>query len=436
MADGLISRVPSNIEGDGWLAELRSRAASHLLDEGFPGKKNERWRFTSVRAVVDTAFETTRSSGSEDLVARVDDALGDDGTWRLVIDGERPRLDVAGAAPTGVSARSLADVLANDAALVEPLLGAIVEPEQFAALNGALFEDGVVIIVEPGAVVETPVHLVYVGSRSSATSASYPRLLVIAGDNSQCTLVESFIELPDASRARHLTNVVAEVSVGANARLEHIRLTEGTERTLQLAYLGARLGRDAFYGSRVVAIGGALTRLELSVSFDGPGAEAELDGAYHVDGGEHVDHHVRVDHVAGRCTSRVRYRGLIDGRGHAVFDAIGIVHKDAAGSAAHQENRNLLLSDDASVDTKPHLEIECDDVTASHGATIGALDDAQLFYLRSRGIPEAQARDILTFAFVREAIDRIGHAPLVDRASTNVLRRLPHGEGLLEGLAS
>jgi len=438
MTDGLISRVPSLSPTGDWLADLRARASSHLLEEGFPGKKHERWRFTSVRALVDTAFETTRGGDTEDVEARVVDALGDDGTWRLVLESGHPRLTAAGTPPDGVSVRSLRDVIDNDAALVAPLLGDIVAPEQFAALNGALFQDGVVIVVAPGAVVEQPIHLVYTdgGATDASSTASYPRAMVIAGDNSQCTLIESFIELPGRGASKHLTNVVAELSIGANARLDHVRVTQGTERSLQLGYLGARLARDARYASQVVAVGGALTRLELNVRFDGPGAEAELDGAYHVQGTEHVDHHVRVEHVAGRCTSRVRYRGLLDDRSHAVFDVIGVVHEGAVGSAAHQENRNLLLSDDATVDTKPHLEIECDEVTASHGATVGALDDAQLFYLRSRAIPEEEARNILQFAFVREPIDRIQHAPIVTRTSTAILRRLPNGEGLMEGLST
>ncbi len=434
---GLLSRVPSepSSEGPDWLAGLRKAAAAHLHERGFPGKKHESWRFTSVREIVDTAF--TRGAGSEGVVARVDEALGDDGTWRLVIAGETPLLDAAGAPPPGVTVRSLARVLAEEPALVAPVLGKLVAGEHFAALSNALFEDGVVLVVSGD--IPTPVHLVHTAGGGEEPSATYPRVVVIAREGSRATLVESFLDLPantsaDTSKraARHLTNAVAEIAVGANARLEHIRISEGTERTLSLAYLGVSLARDAFYGSRVVTLGGALTRLELGLRFDGPGGEADLDGAYHVDDGEHVDHQIRVDHVAGRCTSHVRYRGLLDGNGHAVFNAMGIVHRNAAGSAAHQENRNLLLSDGATIDTKPHLEIDCDDVAASHGTTVGAIDDAQLFYLRARGVPEAQARDILTYAFVSEILGRIGHPPLVARTSRATLARLPHGEALGE----
>lgn len=428
---GLLSRVPSTPEGNGprWLDSLRKDAAAHLHASGFPGKKHEAWRFTSVREVVDTPF--SRAVPDEGVLAKVDAALGDDETWRLVIAGGRPLLEQAGAPPRGVSVRSLAHVLAHDPACVEPVLGKLVASEHFAALSNVLFEDGVVVVVSRGAEVEIPVHLVHASTSTDAPTASYPRVVVIAEEGSRATLVESFVDA-STEGARHLVNAVAEVSVGPGARLEHVRITEGTERTLQLAYLGVALSRDAFYGSRIATLGGALSRLDISLRFDGLGSEAELDGAYHVDDGEHVDHQIRVDHATGRCTSHVRYRGLLDGTGHAVFNAIGIVRREAPGSAAHQENRNLLLSDTATIDTKPHLEIDCDDVAASHGTTVGAIDDAQLFYLRSRAVPHAQARDILTYAFVREVLDRIGHAPLIARTSRAVLARLPQGASLEE----
>jgi len=297
-----------------------------------------------------------------------------------------------------------------------------------------MFEDGLLLEVERGADVEMPIHLVHVATPGAEPRAAYPRVLLLAGRGSRATFVESFLTRSEAAGegARHLTNAVAELSIGDNAALRHVRVTEGTDQGLQLAHLAVRLGRDARYASRVVALGGALSRLELDVRFEGPGAEVQLDGAYHVDGEDHVDHQITVEHAAPRCTSHVRYRGLLDGRGHAVFNAMGIVERDAVGSAAHQENRNLLLSDDATVDTKPHLEIDCDDVTASHGSTVGALDDAQLFYLRSRGVPEAQARDVLTYAFVSAVLDDIDHAPLAARAREAILTRLPHGAAIRE----
>lgn len=430
--NGLASRIPEEPSRSGpeWLVELRASAASHLREHGFPGKKHERWRFTSVRDVVDTAYETSTASavgaGLEEGLAWAEERLGDDGMTRVVLVDGAPQL--GGALPDGVVVRSLASVLSDEPALVEGVLGTLASREHFGALSAALFTDGVV--VELRGHVEEPLHLVHVATTGEGPRASYPRVVVLARSGSEARVVESF--LTRGGGAKHLVDAVAEIALEDGARLEHVRITEGAPETSQLAACGVRLGRDAFYGSRVVTLGGALSRLELGVRFDGPGAEIELDGAYHVGEGEHVDHQITVDHVAGRCTSHVRYRGLLDGDGHAVFNAIGVVRRDAAGSSAHQENRNLLLSDRATIDTKPHLEIDCDDVKASHGSTVGALDDAQLFYLRSRGIPEGEARDILTFAFVREILDRLGHATLVERMSDAVLARLPQGDAIRE----
>lgn len=449
--EGLLGRAllsPTAEAGPEWLLGLRRDATAHLREAGFPGKKHEKWRFTSVRDVVATPFDAAPASRSQAEVdaarAYVDSTLGDDGTLRIVLLDGRPSLDsdtFQAGLPAGVRVLSLSDVLQREPALVQPVLGKLAPSEHFAALNGALFEDGAVVVIERGAHVETPIHIVHVASTSGGPTAAYPRLVVLAGDGSQATLVESYLCAPgtadrDATHltnAAHLTNAVGEVSVGANARLDHVRITEGTSRARQIAYLAVRLDRDAFYGSRVVSLGGTLTRLELSVRFDGPGSEADLDGVYHVGEGEHVDHQLLVRHAAGRCTSHVRYRGLLDGNGHAVFGVASLVEKDAQQSSAHQENRNLLLSPNATIDTKPHLEIEADDISASHGAAVGAMDMAQLFYLRARGIPEAEAKDILTFAFVRALLDRIPHAPLVTRTSDAVRARLPEGLGRAAG---
>ena len=432
---GLMASLPAHVDATGpeWLVGLRRDAAAHLRAHGFPGKKNEAWRFTSVRQIVDTPFEPEEASSAESLagaVAFVDAQLGDDGTWRLVLRDGRPALDVASTPPSGVTVRSLAEVVANEPALVEGVLGALAPNEQFAALSSALFTDGVVVIFEPGALPDRPVHLVHVASPGSTPKAAYPRVVVISREGSQATLVESF--LSDGSEGRHLTNAVSEVAIGANARLEHVRVTEGGADALQLSMVAVKLDRDAFYGSRVMTLGGALSRVDLRVRFEGLGSEIELDGVYHVDGTDHVDHQVRVEHAVARCTSHVRYRGLLDGKGHAVFNAIGVIERDAQQSSMHQENRNLLLSDDATIDTKPHLEIDADDIKASHGATIGAVDQTQLFYLRSRGVPESTAKDVLTFAFVAAVVERIGHEPIARRVVAAILDRLPHGDSIRE----
>lgn len=429
---GLIATLPSTLaNGPAWLNTIRETAANAVRGEGFPGKKHEAWRFTSVRDVVDRELAPLGGdvSAARDLADRL---LGDDGAFRVVLANGRP--ETIDGAPDGVSVRGLNAVLAESPGALEGSLGTMAATNHFAGLNAAMFEDGIVIDVDAGAVVETPIHLVYVASGSGA---AHPRVLIRAGKNSQCTVVETFVDADAAlGSGAHLSNVVTEVSLAQSARLEHVRVTMGSPRAMQIAALAVSQDRDSFYASRVVALGGKLGRLDIEVRLEGKGAETELDGVYHVSGSDHVDHQIRVVHANEHGSSHVRYRGLLDGRGHAVFNAMGIAERDAFGTSAHQENRNLLLSAEARVDTKPHLEIDTDDIVASHGSTVGALDEKQAFYLRSRGIPAAEARDLLTFAFVQELLDRIPHAATARRCTEAVLARLPHGDRMREVLGS
>jgi Fe-S cluster assembly protein SufD len=410
--------------GPPWLASLRRAAKDTLSAGGFPTKKHEAWRFTSVREIVDTAFGVASGDAAQAL-ALVDRTLGDDGTHRFVIVDGRPIVPEASWDGTA-RARSLARVLANDASMLESWLGRVARAEHFAALNAALFEDGV--LLEIAGEVDRPIHLVHVGVGGAAPAAAYPRIVVSCEGSAK--LIETYLTAPGA--AKHLTNAVTEVVLADGAKLDHTRIVLGDERALHLAYLAVKQGASTTYASHVVTLGGALSRVELDVHLSGEGASAELDGVYVVDRQEHVDHQIFVEHAVGQGTSHTRYRGILDGRGHAVFNAMGIVRKDAQRTQAHQENKNLLLSDDATIDTKPHLEIEADDVKASHGATIGSVDEEALFYLRARGISEDEARDVLTYAFVRELLEKIPHEPTSRFASDAVLARLRSGARIKE----
>jgi len=426
--EGLMAAVPRTAPSVGpeWLTSLRREASERLRESGFPGKKHEKWRFTSVREVVGTSFEAAAPPSDEAALMRwASEQLGDEAALRIVLADGR-LVGVEGEA-AGVRVESLAKAIESDASALEGVLGQLAPREHFAALNAALFQDGALVRITGE--VPTPIQLVHVARESESPTAAYPRIVVLAAPGSRATLIESYLAQPGA---KHLTSAVTEVLVDEDARLEHARFVLGHERTFHLAYLAVRQARGSFYASRVVTLGGALSRLDLDAQLAGEGAEVVLEGVYHVDGTEHVDHQLWVEHAAPHTTSTTRYRGILDGKGHAVLNAMGIVRPSARGTVAHQENRNLLLSDDATIDTKPHLEIETDDVKASHGATIGAVDDAALFYLRARGIPEAEARDLLTFAFVRELVEHIPHEPTARAASEAVLGRLPSGARIRE----
>ncbi|MFO0696466.1 MAG: Fe-S cluster assembly protein SufD [Polyangiales bacterium] len=413
---GSLEDVPSG--GPVWLHERRKAAAERVRGTGLPTKKTESFRFTSVKSLADGSFATP--SGAVDAAA-VAARLGDDGTHRLLVVDGVPRLE--GAAPEGVEIRSLAEVLEREPARIEPFLGRLAEPEFFAGLNAALFTDGVVVFVRRNTAVAQPIHLVHVAASGETPAVAYPRVLVVAEPGSEVVLVETVL---GRSGASHLSNEVVEVAVQANAKVVHVVVHEAPG--YHLVRQAVRVDRDARYEAKSVTLGGGLLRVDLHVMIEGEGAAISLDGVYHVAGHDHVDHHVLVEHRVPRGTSHQRYRGVVDGSGTAVFDGIVIVRPGAGKTEAHQENKNLLLTDTGTVHTKPHLEIETDDVVCSHGATVGSLDADQLFYLRARGIGEDMARAMLTHAFVREILEGIPHEPIRLRLEEAFLRRLPGGE--------
>jgi Fe-S cluster assembly protein SufD len=390
----LLQSIPASFDtGPEWLCALRGRAAEALREQGLPTKKTEAWRFTPVRSVVDAEF-SREDGGVPSLVSSI---------------------------PDGVTARSLRQVLQTEPELLEGRLDLGGAPTHFAALNTALFSDGLWIDVQAGTVVEAPIELAHGVPTSSQPGVAYPRVLVTVGDNAELTLIETYA----GNEVGQLTNSVVEVDLGRNAKMTHVRVHENAG--LQVGRVDARQDANSSYRSTVVTLGGALLRFDVRCLLQGKGAECQLDGAYLVDGDDHVDHHTRVEHQASNCRSQQTYRGIASGKATAVFDGIVVVHRDAQKTEAHQENRNLLLSDTATVHTKPHLEIDADDVICSHGATVGSLDEDQLFYLRTRGIPKDLARAMLIYAFLESIVDRVRHEPTRTRMREALLTRIPHG---------
>ena len=391
----LLKSLPSSFDtGPEWLRALRGRAAGALREHGLPTKRPEAWRFTPVRAVVDTEF-SREADGVPSIVSSV---------------------------PDGVSARSLRQVLEAEPELLEGRLGVDQAPTHFGALNTALFTDGLWIDVPAGTVVEAPIEIAHPIPASSDAGVVYPRLLVTVGDNAELTLIESYA----SEDAKQLTNSVVEVDLGHNAKMSHVRVHENAG--MQVGRVDVRQAADSGYRSMVVTLGGALLRFDVRCLLQGKGAECHLDGAYLVDGQDLVDHHTLVEHQAPHCHSAQTYRGIASGKATAVFDGVVVVHRDAQKTEAHQENRNLLLSDTATIHTKPHLEIDADDVVCSHGVTVGSLDEDQLFYLQARGIPEQLAHSMLTYAFLEAIVDRVSHEPTRARMREALLTRIPHGD--------
>lgn len=425
-ARGLLDILGEAPEGGPAFVEgLRRAGLEALRAKGLPGRKDEAWRFTSVRDLEKAAYEIA-AEAAPSAIADASSRFAEDGTSRVVVVDGRPT--AGGVLAEGVAVESLAEVLAHRPGSIEAFLGKSAGSEFFAGLNAAMFRDGVVVRISRGVRAEAPIHLVHAAERAANDTVANPRILVIVEEGAAATIIETHLAPAGQRPGRRLTNLVSEVSLGAGATLEHVLVHDGLDQ--HVARVAVHQAARSEYRSRVLTFGGALVRLDLSVLLAGEGANAELDGLYLVADRDHVDHQLRVIHRAPRCTSRQTYRGVLDASGSAVFDGTTEVEKGAQRTEAHQENRNLLLSDSAVVNTKPHLRIDADDVVCSHGATVGSLDREQLFYLRSRGIPEPLARAMLTFAFLRSLVDRVSHEPTRESLVSSLLSRLPEGESV------
>ncbi|HUH00797.1 MAG TPA: Fe-S cluster assembly protein SufD [Kofleriaceae bacterium] len=425
----LIEHLPAaTLPGPAWLVGVREHAARSLREVGLPHRKVEAWRTVPLKPLVAEAYSPAAAAEVPGWATELLPA--DDGCHRVwLVNG---RAVPTGEVPAGLRIDALAAAVARDDADLTRYLGAVARSEHFAALNAALFEDGVLVRVEPGVVLDRPVHIIHVGVSGNGPTVAYPRVLVHLRERAQAVVIETY--LGDGG-AKHLTNVVTEVALEPGSQLEHVRVQLGGDTSHHVGVLAVRQDRASVYRSRTISLGGAMARLDLDVLLAGEGAECELDGLYHATGREFVDNHTRVDHAVPHCSSRESYRGIVDGSAHAVFDGTAIVRRDAQRSAAHQENRNLLLSADATVSTKPHLEIDADDIVASHGATVGALDDDQLFYLRTRGIELERARAVLTYGFVQAIVDEVSHPPIAAWLGAALRARLPHGATIEELLS-
>jgi Fe-S cluster assembly protein SufD len=316
---------------------------------------------------------------------------------------------------------SLRDRLAGDGTGLEAQLVRLASerPHAFADLNTAFFAEGAVVEVRPGAVLPAPIHLLFLASGETAPVMALPRTVVLCGPGSEADLVETF------AGPGGLTCPVTGVQVGENASLRRYRLQDEADSAFHVSALFARLERNARFSDLSLSLGATLARHDLHVSFAGEGGTAALDGLFFADGERTSDTHTLIDHAAPHCTSRELYKGVVADKGIGVFRGRVVVRKGAQKTDAAQASRNLLLSREALVHSIPQLEILADDVKCRHGATSGQLDEAALFYLRSRGLSEPAARGLLTVAFAAELLQRIPAPALRERFAASLRRRLP-----------
>ena len=410
------------------VAALRDRGFERFSALGFPTTKLERWRFTNVAPIADIDFAMAEPAAVEPSAVVPYELRGVAGTQVVVVNGRfAPGLSRQQGLPAGVEVRSLAEVLANDPDAIEPHLGrlAVVDSHAFTALNTALLHDGVVVRIPAGVVVEQPVHVLFV-STAENNRMSHPRVLVVAGENSQLRLVESYAGLGDA---RYFTNAVTEIVGGPGAVIDHYKLLRDSVKAFHIGNMQITLARSASVSSHSITLGGALVRNDVEAELDGEGGECTLNGLYLADAHRLVDNHTTIRHAQPHCASHELYKGILDGQAHAVFNGKIIVALDAQKTDAKQTNKALLLSEDAQINTKPELEIFADDVRCTHGATIGQLDADALFYLRARGLAADQARSVLIHAFASDLLNRIAIEPIRAQLDAVLLQQLPESGG-------
>ena len=431
------SRFEPQVAGREWAPfhPVRRAAIGRFAELGFPTTQDEDWRFTNVAPIVKTAFAFSAAGGVDPARRDLDPfSFGGPEVCRLVfVDGRySSRLSSLSKLPGGVVASSLASALTMYPELLEAHLARYADfhSDAFTALNTAFMEDGAFIHIRRGTVLEEPIHLLYVSTRTAVPLIVHPRNLIVAGEDTQAAVVEDYVSLGDDVC---FSNGVTEIVVGQSGVLSHYLVERENPQAFNVSTLRIQQGRSSNVTSHSVLIGGALVRNNVHPVLAGEGGECLINGLFMATGRQHMDNYMRVEHASPHCDSRQFYHGILDGSSRGVFHGRIVVHKDAQKTDAKQTNRNLLLSENAQIDTKPQLEIYADDVKCTHGATIGQVNEEAIFYLRSRGIAKEAARAILLFAFAQESLQRMKSQPVRRHMEDLVSRWLPQG-ALLEAV--
>jgi len=408
-----------------WLLRLREAGLLRFEELGYPTTRLEDWKYTSVAPITRHVFRRPAAPVSADLPDFARDPAFE-GTRIAFVNGRYAASLSSVAVRHGVEIASLASILAREPEGLESVLGRPVrDGGAFAHLNTAFLEDGALVRIPSGTVLESPIHVLYLSTPDGeAPTVSHPRTLILAGRASQATIVESYLGPDDRA---YFTNAVTEVVLEDGAVLDHCKLQREGRSAFHVATMSVTQARATRFATHSIALGGALTRNDVDQVFQGEGGECVLGGLFVAGGTQHTDTHTLIDHARPHCSSRELYKGILDGSARGVFVGRILVRKDAQKTDAQQTNKNLLLSRDALVQSVPQLEILADDVRCKHGSTTGQLDPGALFYLRSRGIDAAAARDLLTYAFASDLVGRIKVGAIRDTVAAHLRGRLPSG---------
>ena len=399
-----------------WLRKLRADSFARFCETGFPTTHDEDWRFTNVSAIARTPFTLAGKCAPLTASDLKQWRMGGAAAQVVFVDGQFAReLSVVGAVAEGISVSSLKQEIQKNGKVLEAHLGRYldIQRDPFSALNTAFAEDGALVHVARGKALEAPIHLLFVSTAAHAPRMVHPRNLLIFEKQSQATVLEEYVSLGGGTV---LCNSATELVAGENATVSHYMIEREHVEAFNISTLRIQQDRNANVSSHSLLLGGGLVRNNVHPVLAGEGGECLINGLFVGDGKQHLDNYMHVEHASPHCSSRQFYNGILDGHSHGVFHGRIVVHKDAQKTDAKQTNRNLLLSDDAQIDTKPQLEIYADDVKCTHGATIGQIEENALFYLRSRGIDEVSARRFLLRAFAGECVDRMKPGPARDHA--------------------
>jgi Fe-S cluster assembly protein SufD len=418
-----------------WLRDMRKAAIDRFAALGFPATKDEKWRFTRVRPLLGHDFRLAERYERDALSARQLDELcmEDTGCRRLAFVNGHFAEDLSdpGSLPVGVRLGSLRTFLETDPEPVQRYLSKYADlgENPFVALNTAHICDGAYVYLPKGAHVENPIHLLYVTRSNGSPVVSYPRTLVIAEEDTRASIVESYVGFESDT---YFTDAVTEIVVKARAEIDHCKLQKESSSAYHMAAVHAQIGRGSRFKTDSVSLGGALVRNDIHTVLGDTGVNCTVNGLYLADGHQHVDNHTVIEHAAAQCLSRELYKGILGGRAKAVFNGRIHVHPNAQKTDSKQTNRCILLSDDAQINTNPQLEIYADDVKCTHGAAVGQIDEDAVFYMRSRGIDKATARQMLVFAFANEVLENLRIDRVREHLAADLRRWLSRTRGVGE----
>ena len=408
-----------------WLGARRRRGLARFAEQGFPNRRSEAWRYIDLRALEEKPMlpvgvaRTVAGAGIRDRLARGAFA---EAAYRLVlVDGRfEPELSAVEGLPADVWLGGTAMTIVERPDLVRPAIEtSLFDAERpFAALNAAFFGDGFVLDIPPGVTLDRPIEIVHLASGGRPGSL-HTRSLVAAGRGSRALLLEAFI-----GEGSYWRNDVVELRLSAEAEFSRVALVEEAAEALHIGELLALLGPTSRLSNLVLLLGGRTVRHEATIRSDGEATQCALRGAFVISGRQEANIVTTVDHAVPAGETREVFKGVAAGRAHGAFQGRSMVRPGAQKVDAHQLSQNLVLSPHAAIDTKPELEIYADDVKCSHGAAVGDLDEAALFYMRTRGIGSEEARQMLIEAFVREVIEPLGPAPLREHLLSRLARRL------------